>query len=304
MPYGPGTTIEAARYNAMFNTVNAVLGVGAGTSGYGQAVTSTTVAVSQTILASHMNVLRDDIRKCHIHQTGSFPATPTTVANAEVIEDDTGTNSYDSYEAAVTLIDTNKNTINASRLSPTVSASTFTRNTPWNGTRTGTFIVTFANAAARRHYFNAGGRIDISLQIGGSGTAKVTNWNDIFGAAVGLGTVRFGNLTSSKTGSGGTVNGSVNNTTLTASNQTLASISSSGTYASNNWNIQVLTDVTGLTITFTITLNDSAVGNPNIDEDVDGSLLMDVTNQMPTNGTQPFTMSSPAFGVMGGDITT
>ena len=304
MPYGPGDIIEAARYNAMHNTVNAVLGVGAGTSGYGQTVTSTTVAVSQTILASHMNVLRDDIRRCHIHQQGSYPATPTAVTSAEIIEDDTGTNSYDVFEAAVALIDTNKNTIDNGRRSPTATSSTFSRGTPWNGTRTGTFTVTFANANARRHYFNAGGLIDIVLQISGSGTAKVVNWNDLFGAAAGLGTVRFGNIASSKTGAGGSVNSAVNNTTLTASNQTLASISSSGTYAANSWSIQVLTDVTGLQITFTITLNDSAVGNPNIDEDVDGTLLITVTNQMPTNGTAAFTITTPAFSAMGNSITT
>lgn len=301
MPYAAGSEIEAARYNAMFNTVNAVLGVGSGTSGYGQTLSSTTVSVGQIILASHMNVLRDDIRRCHIHQTGSYPSL-AAVTTANTIDDANGlNNSYDAYEAAVTLIDTNKNIIDASRLTPTVTASTFTRTTPWNATRTGTFTVTFAGATARRHYFNAGGLIQIGLNISGSAATKVTDWNNIFGAS-GMGTLSFGNIASTQTGSGGTLTGSVNNSTLTTSNQTVYSNSVSGTYNTNSFDIQVQQDVLGLQITFTITFNDSATGN--IDEDVDGSLLISITNQMPTNGTQPFTINTPSFGTMSGTITT
>jgi hypothetical protein len=301
MPYAAGSEIEAARYNAMFNTVNNVLGVGAGTSGYGQTLSSTTVAVGQTILAAHMDVLRDDIRRCHIHQTGIYPSL-AAVTTANTIDDANGlNNSYDAYEAAVTLIDTNKNTIDNSRLSPTVTASTFTRATPWNATRTGTFTVTFAGATARRLYFNAGGLIQIGLNISGSATDKVTNWNDMFGAT-GMGTLSFGNIASNITGSGGKLTGSVNNSTLTTTNQTVYTNSVAGTYNTNSFNIQVQQDVTGFQITFTITLNDSATGN--VDEDVDGSLLISVTNQMPTNGTQPFTTNTPSFGTMSGTITT
>ena len=301
MPYAAGSEIEAARYNAMFNTVNAVLGVGAVTSGYGQTLSSTTVAVGQLILASHMNVLRDDIRRCHIHQTGSYPSL-AAVTTANTIDDANGlNNSYDAYEAAVTLIDTNKNTIDASRLTPTATSSTFTRITPWNATRTGTFTVTFAGATARRHFFNAGGLIQIALNISGSATAKVTNWNNMFGAS-GMGTLSFGNIASTRTGSGGTLTASVNNTTLTTTAQTVYTNSVAGTYSTNSFSIQVEQDVTGFQIIFTITLNDSSAGN--VDEDVDGSLLISVTNQMPTNGTQPFTINTPSFGTMSGTITT
>jgi hypothetical protein len=163
--------------------------------------------------------------------------------------------------------------------------------------------VTFAGATARRHYFNAGGLIQIGLNISGSATAKVTNWNSMFGAtATGMGTLSFGNIASTRTGSGGTLTGSVNNSTLTTTNQTVYTNSVSGTYNTNNFNIQVQQDVTGFQITFTITLNDSATGN--VDENVDGSLLISVTNQMPTNGTQPFTTNTPSFGSMSGTITT
>lgn len=302
MPYAAGSEIEAARYNAMFNTVNAVLGVGAGTSGYGQTLSSTTVAVGQTILAAHMDVLRDDIRRCHIHQTGIYPSL-AAVTTANTVDDANGlNNSYDAYEAAVALIDTNKNTIDNTRLSPNVTASTFTRATPWNATRTGTFTVTFAGATARRHFFNAGGLIQIGLNISISATDKVTNWNDMFGAAAGMGVLSFGNIASTQTGSGGTLTSSVNNTTLTTTAQTVYTNSVAGTYNTNSFDIQVEQDVTGFQIIFTITLNDSATGN--VDEDVDGELLISVTNQMPTNGTQPFTISTPSFGTMSGTITT
>jgi hypothetical protein len=172
----------------------------------------------------------------------------------------------------------------------------------WNATRVGNFTVTFASATAARHFFNTGGAVQIDMNISGSATAKVTNWNSLFGTN--MGTLTFANLASSRSGSGGTLSSSVAYSTLTTTFQTVYTTSSAGTYSSNNFNIQVrFTNVSNLAIEFQITLNDAAVGN--IDEDVNGNLNINVNRRI-ANGalSDPITIAEPTFGAMSSTVTT
>ena len=295
-----GDPITAARYNVIQSTVSNVLSTGSGDSGYGQTLQSSQVAQNQLIEDDHMNTLRLDIRKAYLHQNNSYP-TLTTVSTADTVTDNTLNNSYATFETLATNINTNRNTISASRLTTGSTASSYVRTSTWNATRVGNFTVTFASTTAARHFFNSGGAVQIDMNISGSATAKVTNWNSLFNTN--MGTLTFANLASSRSGSGGTLSSSVAYTTLTTTFQTVYTTSSAGTYSSNNFNIQVrFTNVSNLAIEFQITLNDAAAGN--IDEDVNGNLNINVNRRI-ANGalSDPITIAEPTFGAMSGTVT-
>lgn len=296
-----GDQITAARYNVIQSTVANVLSTGSGDSGYGQALQSSQVAQNQLIEDDHMNNLRLDIRKAYLHQNNSYP-TLAVVSTANTVDESNGlNNSYTQFESLATNINTNRNTISASRLTTGNTASSYVRTSVWNATRVGTFTVTFASTTAARHFFNSGGAVQIDMNISGSTTAKVNDWNSLFGTN--MGTLTFANLTSSRSGSGGTLTSSVAYTTLTTSFQTVYTTSAAGTYSSNNFNIQVrFTDVSNLVIEFQITLNDAAAGN--VDEDVDGNLNINVNRRI-ANGalSDPITITEPVFGAMSGTVT-
>jgi len=295
-----GAQITAERYNLIQNKVATVLGQGSGDSGYGQSVISSNVAVNQLIEDNHMNDLRLDIRKAYIHQTGSYPTLGTV--NTTVTVDDSNVGSatgYVEFETLANTITTNRNTSNAGRFATNSTSSTYTRTTPWNAQRTGTFTVTFTSANARRYYFNTGSAVQIAMNISGSGASKVTEWNNLFS---GMGTLSFSN-TSSKTGGSGTL-ASVNALNLTTVNQTVFTSSNpAAPYAANYFTVSArFTDISQTAIEFTIDLRDDATGN--IDEDVDGNLTITVNNKRPDSSlTDGLTIVAPTFGTMSGNVT-
>ena len=76
-----GDLITAARYNNAQGRVEAILGVGSTTEGYGQTVTSEQVSSNVIINASHVNALYTDLNKIYVHQTGG---SPNSIAQVEV----------------------------------------------------------------------------------------------------------------------------------------------------------------------------------------------------------------------------
>ena len=74
--------ITAARLNNLQSRIEIILGVGSGTSGYGQAVVSTQVNNTTDIVdADHINNIYTDMIKARIHQVGV-----TDTGIAQVIE--------------------------------------------------------------------------------------------------------------------------------------------------------------------------------------------------------------------------
>lgn len=295
-----GDLITAARYNAMQGQVSNILGTGSGDKGYGQTLASSQVAVAQLIEDSHMNDLRSDIRKAYLHQNNSYP-TLNVVTTSDIVTDNTLPNSYAVFENLSTNIDTNRNTISASRLTTGNTASSYVRTTVWNATRVGTFTVTFGTTNHARHFFNSGGAVQIDINISGSGASKVSDWNTMYS---GMGTLTFANNASSRSGAGGTLTSSVAYTTLTTSFQTIYTSTGAGAYAANNYNIQArFTDAFNLVIQFQITLNDAAVGT--IDEDVNGNLNINVNRRIANAAlADPIIITEPTFGAMSGTVTT
>jgi hypothetical protein len=297
-----GDPITAARYNSIQSTVANVLGTGSGDSGYGQTLQSSQVAQNQLIEDVHMNNLRLDIRKANLHQSNSYPTPFDVVSTADTVTDNTLNNSYASFETKANAINTNRNSFSIDRIRIDSTASSYTRPTTWNATRVGNFTVTFATANAARHFFNAGGAVQIQMNFSSPAGAKAIDWNSLFNTN--MGTLTFANIASSRSGSGGTLSSSVAYTTLTTTFQTVYTTSSAGTYSSNNFNIQVrFTDVSNLVIEFQITLNDAAVGN--IDEDVPANLSISVNRRIAdgTLLTDPIIIAEPTFGAMTGTFT-
>ena len=58
-----GDIITAARYNIIRARIAAVLGLGSGDEGYGQAVTSKTISAGKTVTATDMEDLYSDMVK-------------------------------------------------------------------------------------------------------------------------------------------------------------------------------------------------------------------------------------------------
>jgi len=295
-----GDIITAARYNIIQSTVANVLSTGSGDAGYGQGLQSSQVAQNQLIEDDHMNTLRLDIRKAYLHQNNSYP-TLAVVSTANTVDDVNAlNNSYANFETLATNINTNRNTISASRLTTDNTASSYVRTTTWNATRVGNFTVTFASTNDARHFFNSGGAVQIDMNVT-AGTAKNDDWNTMF--ITNMGTLTFANLASSRSGSGGTLTSSVAYTTLTTSYQTVYTSVGGGVYTASNFNIQVrFTDISSLVIEFQITLDDAAAGN--IDEDVQANLNINVNRRI-ANGalSDPITITEPTFGAMSGTVT-
>jgi hypothetical protein len=66
---GRGTRATATDFNNIQSTLNSVLGLGSGTQGYGQTVTSAQVASGAVITVAQWTTLRNDLVKARTHQT-------------------------------------------------------------------------------------------------------------------------------------------------------------------------------------------------------------------------------------------
>jgi hypothetical protein len=261
--------VTAERYNNLRQSVFSVLSTGAGDSGYGQTLTSSTVSSGNLVQASHINNIYEDIRKCYKHQNGGNPTAGQLqeVLTTDLVTDDDQTNykGWDQYEALATNISTNRLTAHVNQIAVNASAATKTRSSSWNGTIVHVFTVTFTDEDARRYFFNSGGTIRISGSVN-TGSAKDNDWNTMLSSC---GTIGFGaNGTTQTSGNPiGTVATGMGNYQLTASYQDIFSAidAGGGSYSANDFKIEAKLDGTNK-IWFTMTYSDDAGGN--IDENV------------------------------------
>ena len=211
-----GDTITAARYNIIRARIAAILGLGAGDEGYGQGVSSTTVAAGSTVTASQMVNLYDDMVKCRLHQTGSTPTEVVAPVVGNTIEDSNATNKkgYAQFESLSTTCQTSRLNADAGQLGLQSGISS-SRTANWSSDITHIVTVTFGGytvtngdgsntvISANDHmrvFFNAGGTILFSGSIG-SGNSTINNdWRNLMSS---VGTVAFGRSTTSN-GSVGT----------------------------------------------------------------------------------------------------
>jgi len=267
-----GEIITAARYNAIQAKVSQTLGVGAGTYGYGQTVTSYQVTSSNDVTATHMNYLITDLQKLYAHQTGGVPSL-TTVSSTQDINDNVWTQHSAAADTAylnyLAVYEPTQASVEAKLSSPP-------RTTVWGGSSDPQsiyheFVITFNDANHRRHFFNAGGEVRFASSLTSGSGSKYVEWNGMLSA---MGTVKF-NYTNC-TASSGTGYG-LGNFDLTTTYTTVFVKTGSGVYSENDYIIKAKTNITGNQILFLIEFNDGDDGGPDVDEPVNGTLTSTIS---------------------------
>lgn len=297
MAVSVGDEITAAQFNGLQSRVATVMGTGSGTDGYGQALTSGQVAVTDLVQASDFDNLRTDINKANNHQSGSNASIGNIAVGQIIGADASGTSvgsltvtdeGFNDYDSAITNIEDNKFLIDAGNSSVEAGTSS-TRTTNWNGTITHVFTVTFGSANQRRFFFNSGGEIRFSANLSGQTGSKSDDWATLLSN---MGTIKFNYTETTSTGTG--TGSAIGNSDLTGTYQTIFTKTGSGVYAENDYNIQARADSTTV-LRFQIEFRDDDAGDqvlpgsenpgdidgvivpgPAVDEDVNGTLVSTV----------------------------
>lgn len=269
-----GDEITAARYNIIRARIAAVLGLGSGDEGYGQAVSSSTIAVGATVSAQDMIKLYNDMYKIRLHQTNAVPTEIATPSVGDTIEE-SNTSTKEGYKQYEDLSITCQSArLNAASQQLGLQAGTSSQRTAsWASDINHLFTVTFggysvtngdgstttvSGADHMRVFFNAGGTINLSGTIGSGNTPINNDWRNLMTS---VGTVVFGRSTTSN-GSTGTNYGYAN---LPASYTTIFNKTASA-YGANDYLIEAYKS--GATLYFRVTFNEDKGPNPNFDEAV------------------------------------
>lgn len=179
MAYSTGGLIEATDYNGFVSTnananVNDLWGTGSGDKGWGQSALST-VSVAGTVTATQWASLVNTIASMggQTNTTITSRTAPTTGSTISILA---------ALNTDLTNITTNRN--NAAGAGSqftgwtgTNSKTSATSGATWSITFTNT--VTFASAAAARHFFNGGGRIQLQTSKTSTGDLGDPEWNDL-----------------------------------------------------------------------------------------------------------------------------
>ena len=183
MTYAQYGTIAASDYNTLVGgdpvtssgTLNAVWATGGTNTGYGQTAEAN-VAVGDSVTATKWANLVTKTANSASHQGTAISSVTAPAAG--------GTVTY------LSAIPTNLTTIYTSRLNAatqgSTTANTATRASTWQAALTFTHTVTFANAAAARYFFNAGGQLKVTCSHANTATSINTLYN---GLASNIGTV-------------------------------------------------------------------------------------------------------------------
>jgi hypothetical protein len=264
MTYSTGSLIAAADFNSFATSINSVWGLGTGDSGYGctNTVSSVTAAVD-TATATQWTTLLARGNSSASHQGTSWTAGSSVSAGNTI-------SVISTLSSNITSITNNRLTTTAGGL--TSAAQTQASNaTSWTTSKTFTFTVAFTggttNIDAARHYFNAGGKIQIAYgHSGGTGT-KNTDWDSLCTAS---GTTVFAYGGTTKSGGSGSTNILATTTgyyqLLTTNTAVFKQFSANAPYTSNYVQFDVKTDTTtdangrggkGSTLTFLVTFADA-----------------------------------------------
>jgi len=284
-----GDSIQAAQYNDLQSRVNTIMGTGTGQNGYGQTLASSTVLAGSVVTATQMDELRTDINKANNHQSGSDASIANIAVGNVIGADATGSTTsslsttdggYNDYDAAVTLITTNKFLIDPTQGTLDVIDGS-TRTTNWSNEIQHIFTCDFSNANNARHYFNTGSDIRISLSLTGQSGSKSNTWSTLLST---MGTVIFNHTTATQTGSGGTSAGLGWYDMTTSYQQVFIQDVGAGVYTENNVVIDAKKNSSSTTLQIRIRVIDADVGDqqpgykpgPGEDESVNGTLSSNI----------------------------
>ena len=289
-----GDLITAARYNNAQARVAAIMGVGSTTEGYGQTLNSSQVSTALTVTAVQVNALYADLVAGRIHQTGATPTTIVEIVIGNSIADATSDNpngtkkGFLDYEALITTFEADPARF-AVAASQTTNGTgvTSTRTAAWNTDIAHVVRVDFATANARRNYFNAGGTIKFEATLASAGDAKSNDWASMLSN---MGTIAMGYTATTATGTG-TVT-SIGNFDLTSSNQIIFRKPGTGVYSANDYYVYAKAN-SATQLEFTLQFQEEAAGNPNFDEQVNGTLVNSVKFKRPSGSY--VTLPAPSF---------
>jgi len=212
-----------------------------------------------------------------------------------------GEESYQTYEALITLCETAKYNVDSTQADPAIK-NTRTRTALWGGTATPQvvsheFQVTFTTANARRGFFNAGGELRFSASLnnipspGADNYAKSGDWDAML---TNMGVISFNyqeTVSSLANGTGSTIG----NYDLTSTYQTIYTKTGSAVYIENEYTIKVKEN-SNLQLQFLIEFTDDANGSGGADERVEGTLESVLTEY---RSTGPYVESeSPTITVL------
>jgi hypothetical protein len=279
-PVNPGTKITAANYNDLQKTVADIIGTGFAGLGYGQTLVSAPISTSEVVTARHMNLLKDDINRIHVHQTGSLSTLVELQIGETVGANDVAgdvNRGFNRFVSIVNILEANADIVDGTQVT-LETATTSTRFAAWNGKVVHSFTATFNDADHRRAFFNAGGEIQISAAIEGDNTPKGQDWNTIL---TNMGTIKFKAETTEKTGSAGILQ-PVGNYDLTTSYQKIFERRGQADYYAENRYFIYAKEISNRAIQFSIEFEDNDVGDPNEDELVRGTLTSVIKQLRPT----------------------
>lgn len=251
-----GSNIEAADYNDLQSRINNILGNGSGTTGYGQTLASSQVSANvDNITAVQMENLRDDLNRAHQHQfntaaplneifsgniIGADASNPTNTAGFGNVGLTDGDKGFNDYLSVMTDLEASPVQADDNQMTPEAAISAPPRTTPWNGTISHEFTVTFNNFDHRRHFFNSGGEIWFSATItGGTSLTEGTKDYDWSRMLTTMGTVKFGWTSTGATGTNPGTGTGIGNFDLTTTYQTVFfKQGSQAEYAENQYRVQ------------------------------------------------------------------
>ena len=213
--YFLGGKIRASDFNGFVDDINEIVGLGAGDSGYGQDhLMVSYVASGAKIKAANWNELLTSLKFAAQHQ-GTTISSPTSTSDPLFPSVRQVIKIVPTLISDIALVkgnklnyDNSKMSIDANKISS--SQSYDANDSPWSGD-TYEFKTTFANADARRNFFNAGGEIRLSREFTASGSdAQSESWENLL---TDISTIKLGmNTTEASAGGAGIGFHSLNST--------------------------------------------------------------------------------------------
>lgn len=283
MAAGRGSKVEWTDYKLIQETISKVLGVGTGSFGYGQTVSSSPVTQFQKITETQWNQVRTDILRCRMHQTGVDYSNSLTQATTDVKIRETDRLAYLNMAQ---LSEANSLVVASTQASrATIVKSIYEDN--WYTSVGLTQIIDFGSYDNARYFFNAGGQIEISSSRSGgtSPSPKNSTWSTMLST---MGSVIFNYTSTTRTGSSGS-GSAYGFYDLTTSDVKIFEQNApvGGSYSSNKYVINAKTNAAGSQVIFTIQYLDLAtytnttvfgpgLGPYGIDEYVDGTLTSEI----------------------------
>ena len=223
MTYSSGSLILASDYNSFASGTNAFWAAGSGSLGWGQ-TTLSSVSTSGVVTATNWASLVNNLATSSNHTGVSITSrTAPVTGNTISILNNLSTDITNITNAASDAVGIGAQQANWSGTTSKTTA-TGSGTSPW--TITFTHTISWANAAAQRYFFNAGGLIRWQTSKTADSTDADTEWND-------LATTLCGSIFLSGSGSAKTISGTSYNGTTKSGGTGSPNILSTGTGAYN-----------------------------------------------------------------------